>query len=67
VLGGELGHAALRVDVLLGLDGDVGRLATQAASGWCIMMRALGSVKRMPASPTVGVHRRTATGSVTVW
>ena len=44
VEGDQLGHAPLRVRELLGLDGDVGRLARRPADGWCIMIRALGSV-----------------------
>jgi hypothetical protein len=51
VEGDALGHEALGVGHLLGLDGDVGGLALHAAEGWCIMIRAWGSAKRLPGSP----------------
>ena len=45
-LAGELGvepvHLLLRQGELLGLDGDVGGAAADAADGWCIMIRACG-------------------------
>ena len=42
---------AAGLEHLLGVDLDVGRLALEAAEGWWMSSRALGSASRLPSAP----------------
>ena len=51
VVGVDLVDALAQLEDLAGVDLDVGRLALEAADGWWMRMRLLGSAIRLPGAP----------------